>query len=1167
MADTITPPPGFQIVGEGAPPPPPGFELQPSTPVSEPVQPDVNKANTGLAKSIAGSLQRTVQGVEDIATVYGPIEAALNATSGMIFGFPMYLGAGVGTLAARGLGLTDADPKEVASEFASAVTYHAQTQAGQRLSNAVTLPLTALNDMAEKAGHKVTDVTGSAGAGALTEATIQMLPAPIISSLARRLGGDIPTKEATDSTAKVATGDQSGAVARKMTNIYEKTGVDPQAVADAAKTDPTIVQDLAASNREIPKGLGIKEAEKPAAVESTKPPEPPKAAEAIKEISSSEAEKSILSRIVTDVPKTGKTVAQYAHHLYTEYIDRYHPIAQAEAGRRQSFPEGVGPYEAQRLTAGVAGKAKRWIEFGGVDPETFQTNSPSYMAALDMAKSDPKGFEAYIVAKHALEREANGKATGIDLNAAKSVVENAPANIVKAGEMRVKFMDSLINYVRDHGQLLTPESVDAMREAYKAHVPFQRLFEGEDVAQAVGGKTPRTPVKRATGSERLILDPIATDIKNIYTFLSLAEHNAARLKMLELGPDFIQKVKKPMKPIGITSDEVTKALKNQGIDLEAEGFTAFRPQSYNAGKGEIVIFENGKRGVYKVDPEVARAFNGLDASSSSLLSGMLRSTASWLRAGVTLSPDFAMRNMIRDAASSFVYAGSHPIKTLRGLRSYWKQDEAYQNWLQGGGANAAIVSIDRQYIERHLYELEPQTHLMEHTWNVVKTPIEALRIMSETMENVTRLGIKVDELKQAKTKAQIQALSLMTREGTVDFARHGADPFLQQWSRATAFMNPAIQGIDKMVRAFKDNPAGVSAKAFASITIPSLLLWWVNHDDPRYKDMQDWERDLFWNIFTDKWELPKNGADFSSHHALGLTKEIDGKWYVNNGHTFRIPKPFEVGVLFGSLPERIMDAYVADKPDAFKNFGRTIGNIFGFNVIPTALLPPLQQATNYNFFTDRPLVPDSMKNIVPEYQYMPYTTELTKKIAGIVGAVPGLHMSEIASPVVIDNYIRGWTGTLGTYAMQLADLGLRKTGVLPDPLKPAMKLEDMPVIRAFMVRYPSAGAQSIQDFYDNYTESQKVVSTVKLLAQRGDIEAMTREMNMDQSKLVKLDGIKAALSNAQKVIQMIDQNQKINPDEKRQLIDTIYMQMIAMSHAGNDETQQIKNALGQKTIH
>jgi len=453
---------------------------------------------------------------------------------------------------------------------------------------------------------------------------------------------------------------------------------------------------------------------------------------------------------------------------------------------------------------------------------------------------------------------------------------------------------------------------------------------------------------------------------------------------------------------------------------------------------------------------------------------------------------------------------------------------------------------------------------MERAWNVAKTPIEALRIVSETMENVTRLGIARDELMLAKDKATIQALSMITREGTVDFARHGADPFFQNWTRSTAFMNPALQGLDRMVRAFIDNPKGTTAKAFVSITIPSVLLWFVNHDDPRWKEIPDWQRDLSWIIFTNIWEPPKSQIEFEAKSALGLSKVIDGKQYVNNGATIRIPKPFETGVLFGSVPERILDAYFAHKPDAFKNIWSSLGNVFAFNVIPTVALPPLQQITNYNMFLDRPLIPSSMEHILPEYQYMPYTTELTKEIGHLIGSVPGFHDKSIASPLVIDNYIRGWTGTMGNYIVDLADLALRKTGVLPDPVEPAPQLADMPIIRAFMIRYPSASAQSIQDFYERYNEATTVYSTVSYLARQGDVESAMREAQIDPAMMVRMQGIHQALSNAHRFIQAVNKNQQINADEKRQLIDATYMQMILMAREGNAQALAIKKVLGEQ---
>ena len=52
--------------------------------------------------------------------------------------------------------------------------------------------------------------------------------------------------------------------------------------------------------------------------------------------------------------------------------------------------------------------------------------------------------------------------------------------------------------------------------------------------------------------------------------------------------------------------------------------------------------------------------------------------------------------------------------------------------------------------------------------------------------------------------------------------------------------------------------------------------------------------------------------------------------------------------------------------------------------------------------------------------------------------------------------------------------------------------------------------------------------------------------------LIPLDGVKNALSAAQKSIQAISDNPGIDPDEMRQLIDAIYLQMIDMAKQGNE---------------
>ena len=73
----------------------------------------------------------------------------------------------------------------------------------------------------------------------------------------------------------------------------------------------------------------------------------------------------------------------------------------------------------------------------------------------------------------------------------------------------------------------------------------------------------------------------------------------------------------------------------------------------------------------------------------------------------------------------------------------------------------------------------------------------------------------------------------------------------------TAFENVAVQGLDRTARAVKADPAGVLAKGMMYLTAPSILLWWANHDDERYKEIPRWEKDLFWIIPTNDWQPPK----------------------------------------------------------------------------------------------------------------------------------------------------------------------------------------------------------------------------------------------------------------------------------------------------------------------
>lgn len=862
-----------------------------------------------------------------------------------------------------------------------------------------------------------------------------------------------------------------------------------------------------------------------------------------------EAQKTILGKVNIggeNAPKEPVTFEKF----YTAALDDLTPIKRAveEMAAGKDLPGDKDPYTLARELRGIYGRVQVAIEHGTLDFNTLQINGKSLKAILEPVKNDLDGLRAYAISSRALELKDRFLVSGFDIDAASKVVKETSAKYEPIMRELVDYQNRITAYLRDSG-VLSDEAHAAMLEANKNYVPFYRMFGDEPAKNGAGaGLSTRNPIKSFKGSGTDIVDPIESIIKNTYTYLTLADRNAVAKEFYTLGKRsgmaemFFEKVPPSLRATTVTDAEMEAFLSKNGIgQVPAEALTVFRAVRQPLAADEIGFFMEGKWTVLRVSKELADAFKATDRQSIGMLMEFLAPPAKMLRAGTTISPDFIARNFVRDQFSAFVNSksGFVPIyDTLRGAASIFKQDESFQNWLKSGGANATLVALDRKYIQSEIYKLTgkyPEADFLQKTWNVVGKPIEMLRVTSELIENATRLG----EFKRAldasgrTDKAALLEAGMASREITLDFARVGTK--VRALNMIAAFFNAGAQGIDRTIRTLKEDPVGSMAKIGMSITLPSVLLWLANKDDPRWKEIPDWQRDLFWIVMTDD-------------------------------HVFRIPKPPILGVLFGSSVERMLDA-TEGKMDArdLKKFAMSAAGEFALNAIPTAVTPVLEQLTNHSFFTGRDLVPsyldDPKMGVLPEYRYTEYTSELTKALGHIVGMVPGVKNTSMASPIVIDNYLRAWTGGLGTYAIQAADYDLRKMGVLPDPVKPADTLADIPVIKAFAVRFPAATAESIQRFREDYQERRMAYNTIQTLAKQGDFDAWQRVQQMNPQAFVKLDAMDRALNEQNMLIRAIYKNPGIPPDEKRQLIDATYYNMIQMTRVGNQMMKEIDAAM------
>ncbi len=914
-----------------------------------------------------------------------------------------------------------------------------------------------------------------------------------------------------------------------LQDIYARTGKRPQDVLADTKTDPTVLEDVMSMldpNSKIPAPRAYE-----SLLEKVELPPKPTPITAVKEVLS-DAKQVVMDRISVGEREAPPAFRQRVDNLYTEGVDKLYPLARLvdELRQGEKIDANLDPYKGARFLPAASAKAQLFLDF---EVRKFGSNevvSKGLKQILEPVKNDLDGIRAYAVSKRSLELEARGVPTGVPKAEAKRVVKEGNKKYGKVFKELKTYQTALTEYLRDSG-IISEEMFTKMQEANKDYVPFHRLFDPSETPGLGKGTKVRSPIKKIKGSERVVLDPLESIIKNTYLYTNLAERNAVNVKLVELaerkggtGKDaLVEKVKQPRVPTTLDAKEMQKIAdevsREFGVEFTPEELTVFRARTLQPTDSQFVAFRNGKRELFEVDKEVGVAMNGLDGGMAGLLSKFLTVPAKTLRAGAILNPEFFAKNVIRDTVSATVMStrGFLPfVDTVLGGMSLISKDTAFRDWMMSGGANATLVSIDRLYLQQSLQNLTKQTGLMSRAVNVVTSPLEVLRVGSELAENATRLGAFKRKTRGKRTQKALAEGAFESREVTLDFARMGLR--MKGYNQISAFLNARVQGYDRIVRGFKDNPVRMTAKAAAVITLPSIALWMANHNDPRWKEIPQWQKDMFWIVMTDE-------------------------------NVYRIPKPFELGILFGTVPEHLLEAFFEDNPKAMEGIIDAFSSDSLSSVFPTAVTPIVENVTNFSFFRGGPVIPHRVERMLPEYQYTEYTTELAKKVGTITGQI-GI------TPIDVENYVRQWSGGLGNYALRLADLGLRKAGLLPDPPRPADTLADIPFVKAFVIRHPSAGAQPIIDFYDELDRQNKIAKTFLSLAVRGEEVEAQKVLAMDPSALAALNTVRTTLGEHSSMARVVFANPTIPRDEKRQLIDQIYKAMSIMAQAGNTKMEK-----------
>ncbi len=584
------------------------------------------------------------------------------------------------------------------------------------------------------------------------------------------------------------------------------------------------------------------------------------------------------------------------------------------------------------------------------------------------------------------------------------------------------------------------------------YVPFYRIkadelggsFDTRAATGASGIANQINPIKRLRGGKEKLGDITENIIINLSQIASTAMKNQAMrttLQNLE-GSGFIEAVPASewMQKEFIPMEELTRKLKAAGVAVEAmstealEGMQQMWTIQPPTGGDIVSVMENGKKKFYRVnETTLFRSLTAINQTKFNSTMGRMvmfpfRTTKRLLTSMITLAPGFMVANWFRDVAMAFVNSRhakwSKPRfdRSVTGAVKALSQSPEMVSMMAAGGAfysgyiNAMDPAATTRSIKRAMRKSGVRNKILDAPWKYAALYND----LGAAAENANRIGhgyIPAIKAGASTAEAVWEAKDLM------NFAKHGDAMAMQFLIQSTPFLNARIQGLVRWGQRLVEAPGATFAKSFL-YTLAVMAVYWGNKDDDRYKALTDEDKDMYIHFWID-------------------------------GHHWRLPKAFEVGSLFGTVPERMFEWMYSEEDDrtrlALDRMKFVVDSVFMVNINPARMaqfVKPLYEAgTNWNSFFQSPIVPEYMQDMAeakPDMVYRQSTSPLAREMAK---AMPRFMPHTLRNPMLLEHIMRGYTGTLGSYAMLMTDALVRQA--FDYPPRPALRWDQTPMASRF----------------------------------------------------------------------------------------------------------------------
>lgn len=810
--------------------------------------------------------------------------------------------------------------------------------------------------------------------------------------------------------------------------------------------------------------------------------------------------------------------------------------------------------------------------------------------------SQMRNWEIYAVAVRALDIIAKDKQAGrtgdkrkeklIEEDLAKQTIEWARTQVAPNGktyaeifeETRqnwIKLNQANIELAKKTGVLNAEEAKFFENDPY---VPFWReLVQLEEQQKPGSGRTrvdvASSGMMRLTGSldrdgnpAKLEGNIIESMFMNTAYLLDRSYRNEATRRVIDMGQRVGSIERKPMKAkpvLTVSKKELVQMLWKSGIlnanstaeakkefdklpKTDQNRWQVFFSRVKPPGPNIITLMKDGKQEYYEVnDPLLLRSIVGINETGGTWMT-LMRGSKKWLTVGVTTDPAFMLANWMRDTITTFIVSDA-PIggfgDVLKGMRDSFGESEALMHLAFAGRGGGNLYDTHPEKVIDLLKELgvtDTDSHMKSvvsprNAWkfwrkvgsasefaNRVRVYNNLVRDWEKRIAALRSQGLSAQEAWQQAVRDgyTTPAEAAYQAQDLLNFTRSGDWRATQIAIQVIPFLNARLQGLNRLYRGAKDNPMQFLMKG-GSLMMVSLMIAIANDDDDRYNELSEWDKDTYY------------------HFWIG-------------GEHFRLPKPFESGVIFSTAVERLYRSMAGvDGWDVAADSAlHALMSTFMFTPIPQLFKPWAEDYFNHNIFMDTPIVSAGQENLLPERQYDFRTGEFAKWVGR---TMPDAAPDWLQSPKRFEALIRGFFGALGTYGLSAANVMTDTLIEGPDRVLgelSAKRLHEMPVISRFKRGDVPTTTKYNRILWEMVREADQLARTIKVYQEEGEGERAFNLIRDERQMLAmrpRIRKIASQVSAVNKKLNQIALDRRIAPERRAQIRDQLLKQRNALA--------------------